>query len=279
MLIKTLVENKSFDSNIKAEHGLSLYLEVDNHKLLFDLGGSNLLVQNAEKMGVDLKTIDTVIISHGHVDHGGALKLFLSINNTAKIYIHKNAFEKHYFKFCGLKFNVGLDQSLKSNNRITFVDKLTEITPNIILFTDVQGRKLFSPANKNLVKRTNGRIVQDDFNHEQHLILRENNKVILVSGCCHNGLINTLDKLSELSYKPDYIISGMHVQKLNLQKYGSYINKIAKELNRQNAVIYTCHCTGFPAYKKMKETMGNKMKYLSCGTTLELRVTFGDTRR
>lgn len=76
MLIKTLVENNSLDSNIKAQHGLSLYIETDGHKILFNLGESDLFIQNARKLKVDLQAVDIVIISHGHSDHGGALAKF-----------------------------------------------------------------------------------------------------------------------------------------------------------------------------------------------------------
>lgn len=270
MIIKTLVENKSTDPKIKAQHGLSLYIEADNHKILFDLGGGNLFIENAKKLGVDLKAVDIVIISHGHSDHGGALAKFLNINNTAKIYIQKNAFEGHFIKICGFKFNVGIDASLKTKKQIVFVDGLFQITQNLVIFTDVKGRKLFSPANRNLFKLNEGVVVQDNFDHEQNLVLKENNKVVLISGCCHNGIINTLDRLTELSYDPDYIISGLHFLNLGLLKYGEYIDDVAKKLNEKKAVVYTCHCTGFSAYERMKDIMGNKMNYLSCGTTLEL---------
>lgn len=71
MIIKTLAENTSNDAQFETEHGLSLYIETSKHKLLFDLGASDLFAKNAVKMGVDLSAVDTVIISHGHADHGG----------------------------------------------------------------------------------------------------------------------------------------------------------------------------------------------------------------
>ena len=71
--IINLVENEPGSSGCEAAHGLSFYVETDNHKLLFDSSPSELVLQNAEKLGVDLKTVDTVILSHGHYDHSGGI--------------------------------------------------------------------------------------------------------------------------------------------------------------------------------------------------------------
>ena len=100
MKITALVENKSA-CELAAVHGLSLYIETEEHKLLFDLGPDQTLLKNAEKRGIDLTKVDTVVISHGHFDHGGALDAFLKMNHTAKIYVQRKAFEKHFSKSLG----------------------------------------------------------------------------------------------------------------------------------------------------------------------------------
>ena len=92
MKITALVENKS-SCDLTPVHGLSLYIETERHKLLFDLGPDHTLLKNAEKRGIDLSQVDTVVISHGHFDHGGALAAFLKINHTARIFIQRRAFE------------------------------------------------------------------------------------------------------------------------------------------------------------------------------------------
>ena len=71
MKITALVENKS-SCELAAVHGLSLYIETDRHKLLFDLGPDDTLLKNAQKRDIDLRQADTVVLSHGHSDHGGA---------------------------------------------------------------------------------------------------------------------------------------------------------------------------------------------------------------
>ena len=96
MIVKVLAENTTSSEALGSEHGLSLYIETETHKILFDTGASGLFAENAEKMGVDLTRVDLAVISHGHYDHGGGLKTFLGINNRAKIYLHHMAFEPHY---------------------------------------------------------------------------------------------------------------------------------------------------------------------------------------
>ena len=114
MKITALVENKSEGRTIP-KHVLYLYIETQKHKILFDLGPDDTLFKNAEIMNIDLSEVDTVVISHGHMDHGGALKRFLQVNGKARIYVQRTAFEPHYSKFLFLKVNVGLDAELKGN--------------------------------------------------------------------------------------------------------------------------------------------------------------------
>ena len=91
MRIMNLVENELGESGCEAAHGLSFYVETDNHKLLFDSSPSELVIRNARKLGVDLTAIDTVILSHGHYDHSGGILPFVEINPRAKIYMQYNA--------------------------------------------------------------------------------------------------------------------------------------------------------------------------------------------
>ena len=117
MKITALVENESC-CELKGKHGLSLYIETEQHKILFDLGPDQTLFQNAEKRNIDLTKVDTVIISHGHLDHGGALGRFLAINHTATVYIQEKAFLPHTVKVLGIKFPCGIKEQFQNHPQV-----------------------------------------------------------------------------------------------------------------------------------------------------------------
>ena len=96
MKIISLVDNISNKKGIGCEHGLSLYIETKEKKILFDTGASDLFLENAQKLGVDINDIDYAVLSHGHYDHGGGLKRFLEVNSTAEVIMKREAFEKYY---------------------------------------------------------------------------------------------------------------------------------------------------------------------------------------
>lgn len=273
MLLKTLVENTTSNKDYQCKHGLSFYIEVKNNKILFDLGSNGLFLENASKMGVDISKIDTVIISHGHVDHGGALKRFLEVNTTAKIYVKKEAFEKHITKVMGIKIDVGLDSTLKNHPQIIFTDKVMKINENMILFSDVVEREYYSTSNKKLFVKRNERIEPDDFSHEQSLIILDNNKKILISGCSHTGIVNILKRGEEIIDGTfDYVIGGFHLYNPVSRKKEStdLVESITEILAKTKTYYYTCHCTGPKAFLKMKETLKDQLESLSVGNELEL---------
>lgn len=274
MFIKCLVENTSISQEYKAKHGLSIYIETAKHKILFDLGPNGLFLENAKKLGIDIKDIDTVVISHGHADHGKGLKTFMENNHTAKIYLTKTAFDKHYIKVCGIPFSVGLDESLKESNQIVLTDENCEIDDELILFSNVKNRKMFSAANKKLLAKYDGRLAEDVFEHEHYLIVREKGNDVLFTGCSHNGIVNIIEKYYEMNAnkKLAYVIGGFHLFNPTSKKYESddLITSIAKELCALDSKFYTCHCTGTKAYQIMKKEMKDKLDYLSTGMVVEL---------
>jgi 7,8-dihydropterin-6-yl-methyl-4-(beta-D-ribofuranosyl)aminobenzene 5'-phosphate synthase len=83
MKISVLCENTTKKENILSEHGLSLFIETEKHKILFDMGQSDAFLKNAKTLGIDLSTVDIAILSHGHYDHGGGLRAFLEYNEKA----------------------------------------------------------------------------------------------------------------------------------------------------------------------------------------------------
>jgi 7,8-dihydropterin-6-yl-methyl-4-(beta-D-ribofuranosyl)aminobenzene 5'-phosphate synthase len=111
--ITVLVDNKTSRDDLNAEHGLSLWIEYGEKRILFDTGQSDALIGNAEKLGIDLAQADAIVISHGHFDHTGGLKAILDFATKAKIYLHPAAIEtKFSCKTSGAK-SIGMSNSAK----------------------------------------------------------------------------------------------------------------------------------------------------------------------
>ncbi len=275
MDIKALIENTTISDDYKAEHGLSLYIKTEKHNLLFDFGASSLFIKNASKMNVDLAQIDLGILSHGHYDHSGGLEAFLKLNKKAKICVNQNAFEKHYSKRAeeGI-VNVGVDNHLAENNQVYSIGKMLKIDEEILLFSDVEGTELVPKGNQAMLSDAGeGTYRQDDFLHEQNLIIEENGKTVLIAGCAHRGIVNIVKRAAEYIGKmPDVVIGGFHLHSREEShcETTERIQQLGEILLQTGAQYYTCHCTGVKAFEILESIMGEQMHYLSTGQTLNI---------
>ncbi len=268
MKIVNLIENIDAENGCSFEHGLSFYVETPKHKLLVDTGATGAFADNARCLGVDLTQVDTLILSHGHYDHGGGILAFAALNSHAKIYIRESALNDYYsIKEDGPKY-IGLDSQIASLSQVVFVKEDMVIDEELSLFTNVTGRKLWPSGNKVLKCKKDGELVQDDFDHEQYLIIQCEGQEILISGCAHNGIINILDRYEEIRHRqPDMVISGFHMMKKSGYEPSDVelIRGIAETLTCYKTKFYTGHCTGVEAYDILKEIMGNQMQYVKSG--------------
>lgn len=258
MKITALVENTSVLPDIGAEHGLSLYIETESSKILFDMGQTELFAANAVKLGVDLAAVDLAVLSHGHYDHGGGLKKFLEINGNASIFLHKHAFEPHYN---GTEKYIGLDTELENNSRLVFTEGVTKIGNGLTLFDCNTNTPSYNLGSFGLNVKENGVFLPDDFRHEHYLLIEENQKRVLISGCSHKGILNIAEW-----FDADFIVGGFHFSKLSLDET---LSGYADILNSFKTHFYTCHCTGVEQYEFMKTRM-EKLSYLSAGQTIEI---------
>lgn len=262
MKIVSLVENKSHITGLKAVHGLCLYIETKKHKILFDLGPDDTLINNALLLGVNLSSVDTVIISHGHNDHGGGLSAFLAVNSKARIYIQRSAFYKHFSKNLLGKSNIGLRQEDMESEQVILLDGNFEIDEELALFTSCQTDRYHSPANDTLYEGES----LDHFLHEHNLLIKRGTDRVLFMGCGHSGVVNILESLPEEDF-PNYVFGGFHLCQPSLNKSvpDELVYEIACYLNKYSTRFYTFHCTGEKAYYRMQGVLKDKMKYLSTG--------------
>ena len=256
MTITSLLENTSEREDILTEHGLSLYIETKSHKILFDMGQSDLFAHNAKKLNVDLSDVDLAILSHGHYDHGGGLAHFLTINEKAPVFIHKDAFLPHYN---GTEKYIGLDPSLSDHPRLLYTDDSLRLDDGLMLFSCNDRTKKYPLGSFGLTEKTENGYIPDDFRHEQYLLIKEDGKTVLISGCSHKGIIDITSW-----FLPDILIGGFHFSKMPLD---DTLIHAAKLLDSYPTVYYTCHCTGEAQFSMMQEQMSD-LFYLSCGQTI-----------
>lgn len=272
MKITMLVENTSSNPKVKPKHGLSIFVETSNHKVLFDTAWDDLFIRNSMALDIDLKSVDTLVISHGHGDHGKGLRDFMEYNKTAKIYIRKSAFDPHYIKVLGVKAIIGLDCTLRSDSRIVFTDSVHRIDDELLIFSNVSERQLLSRSSKKLFTKTRKHMAQDDFSHEQNLLVSENGYNVLFAGCAHKGIYNIVNAAQCHCDNLTTCIGGFHLYDPPTHKYESkeLIVDLAQKLDKTGAKFYTCHCTGKKAYKIMYRIMGDRISYMSAGDSLEI---------
>lgn len=258
MKITSLLENTTEHPKMQVEHGLSLHIETENHRILFDMGQSDLFCENAKTLGIDLSKVDVAVLSHGHYDHGGGLRKFLEVNSRAPVYVHKDAFLPHYH---GSEKYIGLDPALNNHPRIIFTDGESRIDETLTLFSCNDRGKKHPSIPSGLTEKVGDNFVPDDFRHEQYLLVAEHGKQILISGCSHKGILDIADWFS-----PDVLVGGFHYSKLPLDEF---LIHAAKTLSKHSTAFYTCHCTGVEQYALMREHLPS-LRYLSCGETITI---------
>ena len=268
MRIVSLMENTPGCAGCSYEHGLSVYLETEHHKILADTGASGGFLHNAERMDVDLSRVDILFLSHGHYDHAGGILDFVKANPGADIYMQRTAGGDYYAMDPDGPRYIGIDKAILDLPNLHLLAGDYTLDEEVTMLAGIDGRRCWSKSNLSLKRLEGETFRQDSFDHEQALVVRQGQRRILFSGCAHNGILNVLDRFrAECGGEPDMVISGFH-----FMKDGAYtpeeirdIQDTARELARMNTVFYSGHCTSQNAFDLMKDIMGEKLQALHSG--------------
>ncbi len=262
MRITCIIEDESHNPFLKAEHGLSLYIEEAN--LIFDMGQSNSFIKNAEKFGIEMEKIEYAIISHGHYDHGGGLRYFLDINKTANIYVGRGAFSKRYAKDNNSLRYIGLERGLEADPRINALDSDIELIPGYNIIQDIKDFFPRPRGNQKLFMESNGKRLNDDFKDEIILLIEDENALTIITGCSHRGILNILESVNRRYPKPlRALIGGFHLELGEAEELARTLQ--GYDIDR----IYTGHCTSMGAYKILESELDN-VGPLNTGTVIDL---------
>ena len=264
--ITTLVENAVYGRNLQAEHGLSLLIENNGYKILFDTGQSDLFIHNATLSDIEIAEVNFLILSHGHSDHTGGLRHFLSVNKKASVICKQEAL---YRKFKDKRENRVIDSNLLDLSRFRFITGQTELIPGLFLFPDLP---VINPEDTHFERfftQTPEGVVPDIFNDELAVALIAENTYSVLSACSHRGITNILRTIGNCfpGYTFKLLAGGFHIHNAQDEKFSIIADYLKNNLPEQ---IGISHCTGIDKYALSRQTFGNRVFYNYTGNTFYL---------
>ena len=255
-----LSDNRTCNDQLQTEHGLSILLETDKHRILLDTGASDVFIRNAEKIGIDLSTVDYVFISHGHSDHTGGLKHFMEINTQAQVIVSPDALKGKFFSKRRYLHSITTEWPEIPQERLLTIEQSKSIDDGIFIIAHIPQIHPMPEGNQHLfVENTDDSYANDDFRHELALYTGG----LLFTGCAHSGLENIL---AACPFPVNTVVGGFHL--LDNHESEDKLSELAYRLTDAypQTQFYTSHCTGDSVYEIMENVMGRQLHSFRCGT-------------
>lgn len=280
MKITVLIENTT-DSGLQCEHGLSLYIEYGDKKILLDTGSSDAFAENAKQMDIDLAAADMAFLSHGHYDHSGGFGAFIRENKKAPIYAGDAAMKRYASTSGGTLHEIGVPDSVKETmyGRLKSVMDVTKVAGGIVLVPHSTPGLETIGERAGLFREENGKWVPDDFAHEMSVVFETDRGLVICDSCSHAGLQNIVEEVkAAIPGKSIYAyVGGLHMKG---RKDGAEICTFTREevktltdyIQAENIqMLITGHCTGAPAMKMLEgELWDNRLFEMCSGRTFEI---------
>lgn len=273
--IKVLLENTKTNNKLKEKHGLSLFIEYGNQSILLDVGPDSKFLFNSKLLNVDIGSIETLILSHNHIDHTGGLDSFCQENNLANIYLFGDKNGKYFTKVAGFfNYPIGLKCSDKTKKRIVSLDEDFQINSSAYFIRSRVNKYPEPSLNKSLYRQINGIKEHDTFLHEGILVIADNNELVVFNSCSHNGVMNSIDTVLEVFPEKTIraYVGGFHLcnpmSKQN--EKDTLLNLFAEYFINKDIQLYTGHCTGEYSFNYLQKALGNKIHQIHTGMELEV---------
>ncbi|AOS82803.1 MBL fold metallo-hydrolase [Chlorobaculum limnaeum] len=255
----TILTDNHAAPGLACEHGFAALIETGGKRILFDTGQLTALDANCRALGIDMAGIDMIVLSHGHYDHTGNLADLLRIADPATLYLHPSALVKRYSIRNGQPKPIDMPESAKRAidelppERVRWVNEPLQLTGGVFLtgpvprntaFEDTGGPFFFDPEGQRPDP------IQDDLS----LWIEEPEGLTVLAGCCHSGIVNTLDYIESLTGpKPiARLIGGLHLSAASPERLERTIEALEK---RDIQRLIPCHCTGQEAAKRFREKL------------------------
>jgi len=272
--IITLSENTA-NYGFLAEWGLSVLVEVDGMRILMDTGLSSSAVHNAQLMGIDLATIDRIVLSHGHADHTGGLREVLRIKKEVEIIAHPDIWASKYTRrdnqtqeqYIGIPFS---REELESQGaRFNLTDQPVHISEHTITTGEIPMLMEYEDVENNLFVKKDGVLCQDPLADDLAIMIDAEFGLVVILGCAHRGIINTMHHAQKLTGKECVyaVIGGTHLFRASEERIERTIAEL-KDTGIQKLGV--SHCTGFCAQARLFQEFGDAFFLNNTGTRIVL---------
>jgi len=273
--ITTLSENTAGSLNLLAEWGLSILVEADGGKILVDTGLSFSAAYNAVALRINLSRIDKILLSHGHVDHtGGLLHILNMVKGKVEVIAHPDIWALKYAKrprgaqaYIGAPFLTEAAETLGASFNLT--REPVWISDNIVTSGEIPMITEYEKIDPVLCIKKNGEFKPDLLWDDQALFIKSERGLIIILGCAHRGVINTIRHAQKLTgVEPVYaIVGGTHLVNASAQRLDS---TIAALLSAGIQRLGVSHCTGLPVSAILARTFGQAFFFNNAGTRISL---------
>lgn len=270
--ITVLTENTAKGRGILAEHGMAYWIETPNGNVLFDTGQGNVLQHNANTCGIDLRSANAIVLSHGHYDHTGGLCHAMQCAPEASVYFHPDALLDRFTAGPNgrvRRVNVAfLYERLFASlpNRIVQSAEPTEILPGLFTTGSVPRTNDFEDTGGAFFLDAHAKEI-DPINDDQSLFFHGRDGTVLILGCAHAGVVNTLHHTAQLtgSAQVHTVIGGMHLLHASAERLDHTFAALEALQVQQ---FGPCHCTGIRAIAAFWNRFPNQCIEMHAGRTL-----------